>query len=80
VLETSYDLVYGPLDRGIRRLWGRAEIDRLTTTILANLGLSTQLVVLGACLVAGVPEAYLWLVLAGLLAVVVLAARRRREA
>ncbi len=38
--------------------------DRLTVLVLANLGLSTQLVVLGACLVAGVTALYLWLVVA----------------
>ncbi len=38
--------------------------DRPTVLVLANLGLSTQLVVLGVCLVAGVPELYLWLVVA----------------
>jgi archaetidylinositol phosphate synthase len=80
VLERVYELVYEPLDRGIRRLWTRAEVDGVTTTILANLGLSTQLVVLGVCLVVGVPEAYLWLVLVSVLPVVALAARRRREA
>jgi phosphatidylglycerophosphate synthase len=43
--------------------------DRLTVTALANLGLSTQLTVLGVCLVVEAPSAYLWLVLgcAGLL-------------
>jgi archaetidylinositol phosphate synthase len=80
VLERLYELVYGPLDRGIRRLWERAEIDRGALTVLANLGLSTQLVVLGVCLVVGEPEAYLWVVLASLLLVAALSFRRRREA
>jgi archaetidylinositol phosphate synthase len=40
--------------------------DRLTLVVLANLGLSTQLVALGACLVLGVSELYLWFVLASL--------------
>ena len=43
-------------------------IDRVAVTVLANLGLSTQLLVLGICLVAGVPGLYLWLVLASLAA------------
>jgi len=38
--------------------------DDLTATVLANLGLSTQLAVLGTCLVLGRPELYLWIVLA----------------
>jgi phosphatidylglycerophosphate synthase len=79
-LERIYELVFGPLDRGVRRLWRGAEVDRVATTILANLGLSTQLLVLGICLVLGVPEAYLWIVLASLVPVAALAARRRREA
>ena len=37
--------------------------DAVTATILANFGLSTQLAVLGVLLVAGVPVAYLWIVL-----------------
>jgi archaetidylinositol phosphate synthase len=79
VLERNYELVFRPLDRGVRRLWKGAEVDSVATTILANLGLSTQLVVLGVCLVLGVPEAYLWIVLASLVPVAALAARRRRE-
>jgi archaetidylinositol phosphate synthase len=80
VLARTYELVFGPLDRGVRRLWTGAESDGVATTILANLGLSTQLVVLGVCLALGVPEAYLWLVLASVLPVAALAARRRRAA
>jgi archaetidylinositol phosphate synthase len=36
--------------------------DRATMTVLANFGLSTQLVVLGACLVLHAPSVYLWFV------------------
>jgi archaetidylinositol phosphate synthase len=50
--------------------------DRLTLVVLANVGLSTQLVVLGACLVLGVPALYLWLVLASLLLLPLLQLRR----
>ena len=39
--------------------------DGLTTAVLANLGLSTQLAILGLCLVVSAPEAYLWFALAG---------------
>jgi phosphatidylglycerophosphate synthase len=38
--------------------------DDLTSTVLANLGLTTQLAVLGVCLAIGSPTAYLWIVLA----------------
>jgi hypothetical protein len=68
-LTRIYGLVFGPLDRGVRRAFRRDAIDRLTVGVLANLGLSTQLAVLGVCLVAGAPEAYLWVVLACLLLV-----------
>jgi len=50
-------------DPGRRRRVTLAYHDRITVTVLANLGLSTQLAVLGVCLVLGVPSAYLWLVL-----------------
>jgi hypothetical protein len=53
-------------------------------TVLANLGLSTQLLALGVFLVLDAPEAYLWAVLGCLLLVVALVARaeplRRRRA
>ena len=48
--------------------------------MLANLGLTTQLLVLGVCLALGVPEAYLWLAIAGLLAPVLLQIRAERRA
>ena len=52
--------------------------DRETMVVLANLGLSTQLAVLGACLVLGAPSAYLWLVLAAVALVPLLQLRRER--
>ena len=56
----------------------RAYFDPLTLTALANLGLTTQLVVLGGCLLLGVPALYLWLAIAGLLSLVPLQLRRER--
>ncbi len=53
--------------------------DDLTSAILANLGLSTQLAVLGVCLVLGVPAVYLWFVL-GAAAVLPLLQLRRELA
>jgi len=72
------------LDRAAREIEDPAERraaelayhDRLTVLVLANLGLSTQLVVLGACLVAGVPAVYLWAVVAMLPLLVALQLRR----
>jgi archaetidylinositol phosphate synthase len=55
-----------------------AYYDRVTAAVLANLGLSTQLVVLGACLVAGLPGLYLWLVVATPFVLPLLQLRRER--
>jgi len=63
-------------DTGERRAATLAYHDRLTVLVLANLGLSTQLVVLGICLVAGLPTFYLWLVVATLPLLLVLLLRR----
>ena len=84
-LASVYALVFAPLDRGVRsvvarRLGPHATYDSFTVTVLANLGLTTQLVVLGLCLVLGVPAAYLWFVLACLAVVVPLHLRAERRA
>jgi hypothetical protein len=49
-----------------------------TVAVHANLGLSTQLFVLGICLLLGVPTAYLWLTLGCLALLPVLELRRER--
>jgi hypothetical protein len=54
--------------------------DRLTVTVLANFGLSTQLAVLGLCLVLGAPVVYLWLTLGSLAVLPLLQLRRERLA
>jgi archaetidylinositol phosphate synthase len=54
------DGVSDPDHRGAATL---AYHDGFTSAVLANLGLSTQLAVLGVCLALGAPEAYLWIVL-----------------
>jgi phosphatidylglycerophosphate synthase len=54
--------------------------DRGTAAVLANLGLSTQLLALGVLLVLGAPEAYLVLVVASLALLPVLQLRRERRA
>jgi hypothetical protein len=87
VLAGVYALVYGPQDRLVenfseRRLRGRSPAarlayhDRATVTMLANLGLSTQLALLGICLAAGAPAAYAWVAIGGAVALVPLALRR----
>jgi archaetidylinositol phosphate synthase len=72
-LAIAYRLLFAPVDRSVRsvsrwRFGGRSAYDRFAVTVLANLGLTTQLAILGLCLVLGVPSVYLWLVL-GCLAV-----------
>jgi phosphatidylglycerophosphate synthase len=54
--------------------------DRATLAYLANTGLSTQLAVLGACLLLGVPGVFLWLVVASVLPLPLLQLRRERLA
>jgi phosphatidylglycerophosphate synthase len=85
-------LVRGALEARLERLlrnvpdpaWraeaARAYHDRATLAVLANLGLSTQLVALGVCLALGAAEAYLWLVLAQAAALPLLQLRRERLA
>jgi archaetidylinositol phosphate synthase len=84
-LASVYSVVFSPLDRAFRRFAGRrfnggGGYDRFTVTALANLGLTTQLVVLGICLALGAPTAYLWFALACLAALVALQLRAERQA
>ena len=84
--EGFYRVVFAPQDRLARafvtrrleRLSGdpRTYHDRGTMVVFANLGLSTQLAVLGVCLALDAPEVYLWLVLGSLALVPLLALRR----
>jgi phosphatidylglycerophosphate synthase len=67
-----YRVTFGLLDRAVHgfsawRFAGRPPYDDVAVTVLANLGLTTQLVVLGVCLAVGAPTLYLWLVLGCLL-------------
>jgi archaetidylinositol phosphate synthase len=90
VLARAYGVVYGPQDRLIERFVGRREgpseqtrrayHDRATLTVLANMGLSTQLAALGILLAVGRPTAYCWVTLACAGALVPLLLRRERLA
>jgi archaetidylinositol phosphate synthase len=80
-----YAALFAPLDRAVRsvadrRFQGQARYDRFTVTFLANLGLTTQLAVLGLCLVLGAPSAYPWFALACLVSLVPLQLRAERQA
>jgi phosphatidylglycerophosphate synthase len=73
-------LLRAETDAGRRHAATFAYHDRGPLAVLANLGLSTQLVVLGACLVLGAPVVYLWLALAQALVLPLLQLRRERLA
>jgi phosphatidylglycerophosphate synthase len=70
----------GAVEPAARRRAELAYHDRLLLSYLANTGLSTQLLALGACLALGAPEAYPWLVLAALVPLPLLQARREARA
>ncbi len=78
LLARVYRVLYAPQDRLVERLFPRP-VGTRTLTLVAQLGLSTQLAVLGVCLVLGQPQAYLWIVLGLGAALVPLALRRRSE-
>ena len=84
ILGSLYAALFAPLDRAVRafaawRFHGHGSYDGFTVTFLANLGLTTQLVVLGLCLLLGAPGVYLWFALACLVALVPLQLRAERR-
>jgi phosphatidylglycerophosphate synthase len=87
LLRGLYLLLYAPQDRLVERFVARrlrnasprARLlyhDRATVALLANIGMSTQLLVFGACIAAGRPVAFAWIAVAELALVAVLALRR----
>jgi archaetidylinositol phosphate synthase len=72
-LERLLEGVSDPVKRSRAAL---AYHDGVTSAVLANLGLSTQLAVLGLCLVLSAPETYLWFALVCVLVPVLLQVRR----
>ena len=87
VLRGLYLMLYAPQDRLVegffsQRLRGAgpearlAYHDRATVSVLANLGMSTQLAVFGLCIALGQPLAFAWIALAELGLVALLALRR----
>lgn len=83
-LASTYAVVLAPLDRAARALVARRlppgrTYDALTVTVLANMGLTTQLAVLGLCLLLGAPAAYFWFVLACCAALLPLQLRAERR-
>jgi archaetidylinositol phosphate synthase len=87
VLQRAYAVAYGwqdvLADRFVeRRLRGASEErraayhDRLTVSVLANLGMTPQLAAFGVCIAVGHPRAFMW-VLAGEVVLVALLVLRR---
>jgi hypothetical protein len=50
--------------------------DRATVSVLANLGMSTQLLVFGVCIALGHPALFAWIAVSELALVLLLAVRR----
>lgn len=73
VLERAYAVLYGWQDRLLERV---LRPDHRLVAVLAQLGMSTQLLTFGLCMAVGHPFAYVWLLLAELALVVLLATRR----
>jgi phosphatidylglycerophosphate synthase len=89
LLRAIYMLVYAPQDRFIARFVELrlrnarprkrlAYHDRATLSVLANLGMSTQLLVFGVCIALGRPAIFAWVALSQLVLVLLLALRRER--
>lgn len=87
LLRGLYRLVYAPQDRLFERLVAHrlrhagpqarlAYHDRHTVAVLANLGMSTQLLVFGICIAFARPAMFAWIALVELAFVVLLFARR----
>ena len=89
LLARLYGIVYNPVDRlvegfvawrlrpaGADAAARQAYHDSATVTVLANLGLSSQLAVFGLCLAFGRPEAYTLFAVACLALLIPLAVRR----
>jgi archaetidylinositol phosphate synthase len=87
VLRGFYLVLYAPQDRLLERFFSQrlrgagpkvrlAYHDRATVSILANLGMSTQLAVFGLCIALGKPLAFAWIAVAELGLVALLGLRR----
>jgi phosphatidylglycerophosphate synthase len=73
VLAHAYSVLYGWQDRLLERV---LRPDRRSVAVLAQLGMSTQLLAFGVCMAVGHPLAYVWLLLGELALVVPLVLRR----
>ena len=87
LLQDVYAVSYGWQDRLVERFveWRLRDAaeetrvayhDRFTVAVLANLGMTPQLAAFGICIAAGYPLVFVWVVLAELVLVALLAVRR----
>jgi phosphatidylglycerophosphate synthase len=87
LLRGLYGLVYAPQDRLFERFVAHrlrhatpqarlAYHDRQTVSVLANLGMSTQLLAFGICIAAGRPALFAWIAVVEVAFVLALFARR----
>jgi phosphatidylglycerophosphate synthase len=87
LLRGLYVLLYAPQDRLVERFVVSrlrdaspqarlAYHDRATVALLANLGMSTQLLAFGVCIALGRPAAFVWIAVVQLVFVASLALRR----
>jgi archaetidylinositol phosphate synthase len=79
LLRRVYGLVYGPQDRLAEWLVTRRPVlaAERSVSLLANLGMSTQLAAFGVLLAAGHPLVFAWLALAEVAAIVLVLALQR---
>ena len=75
-LARVYAVMYGWQDALVDRAAGRLRPDRNTVGMLAQLGMSSQLLAFGVCVAAGHPSAAAWVALAELPFVAAVLARR----
>jgi phosphatidylglycerophosphate synthase len=78
-LGRVYGLLYGWQDRLADRLLGSRTIHGRHVTVLANLGMSTQLAAFGLCMAFGHPSAFTWLLVVEAVAVVAVLAIQPRQ-
>jgi archaetidylinositol phosphate synthase len=79
-LGRAYGVLYGWQDRLADRILGGRRIAGWQVSLLANLGMSTQLATFGLCTAVGRPLTYLWVLAVEALAVIaVLAVQPKQE-
>ena len=79
VLGRAYGVLYGWQDRLADRLLGGRSIQPWQVSVLANLGMTTQLAAFGICMALGHPTAFVWILVCEAVAVVGLVSVQPKE-